>query len=134
MGGKCKDSGMHPIRSKAACEEASRYLALPDGSARITDIPERPDGCYYFRNYKDGTETLWLSSSPLSHGNGAETSDLERGSLRQPICSNEPLTGTAAEGPGKSESLPPPSLPYRKIMSGHCKDIGMEPIVNDPAA
>lgn len=133
--GKCKDSGMHPIRSTTVCEEASRYLALPDGSASITTIPERPEGCYYFRNYMDGSETLWLSSSPLSHGNGAETSDLETGGLRQPICSKEPLVGTSAEGPGISTSLPPPSsLPYRKIVSGRCKDIGMEPIVGDPAA
>merc|ERR1712008_61226 len=82
-----------------------------------------------------GSEALWLSSSPLSHGNGAETSDLKRGGLRQPICSNEPLEGTAAEGPGNSTSLPPPpSLPYRKILSGRCRDIGMEPIVDDAAA
>jgi len=133
--GKCKDSGMYPIRSKAACEEASRYLVLLDASVTMTTKPERPEGCYYFRNYKDGTETLWLNTSPLSRGNGAETSDLERGGLRQPICSQELTEGTAAEGPGSSTPLPPPSsLPYRKILSGHCRDIDMEPIVDDPAA
>jgi len=133
--GKCSDSAMHPIRSKAACEEASRYLKLSDSIATVNTIPERPEGCYYFRNYKDGSETLWLSISPLSHGNGAETSNLADGCLRQPICSKEPLAGTAAEGPGTSALLPSPrSVPYRKISSGHCMDIGMEPIMGDSAA
>jgi len=129
--GKCTDSGMHAIRSKAGCEEASKYLALLDSTASITAIPERPDGCYYYRNYQDGTETLWLGISPLSHGNGAETSNLAQGGLRQPICSEERLEGTAAEGPWQPESLPTPHpVNFRKISAGRCADTGWSSIVD----
>jgi len=129
--GKCTDSGLHPIRSKAGCEEASKYLALLDSTASITAIPERPDGCYYYRNYQDGTETLWLGISPLSRGNGAETSNLAQGGLRQPICSEERLEGTAAEGPWQPKTLPtPPPVNYRKISAGRCADVGWSPIID----
>lgn len=128
--GKCTDSGMHPIRSKSACEEASKYLALLDSTASITAIPERPDGCYYYRNYQDGTETLWLGISPLSHGNGAETSNLAQGGLRQPICSEERLEGTAAEGWQPETFTMPPPVNYRKISAGRCADTGSSSIVD----
>lgn len=129
--GKCSDSGMHPIRSKTGCEEASKYLALLDSTASITAIPERPDGCYYYRNYQDGTETLWLGISPLSHGNGAETSNLAQGGLRQPICSQEQLEGTAAEGPWQPATwTTPPPVNYRKIGAGRCADTGWTSIVD----
>merc|ERR1740121_2608097 len=80
--GSCTDIGWYPIRSKDACQEAAGYLGLMDKGADFTNFAGRPDGCYYFRNYQDTTETLWLNTNPYSKGNGAESSSLATGGLR----------------------------------------------------
>jgi len=139
--GKCTDIHWYPIHAKGTCEEAARYLQLQDVEASITQYAERPEGCYYFRNYADGTQTLWVDLNPWSRGKGAETSDLASGGLRQPICSRQPTSGTAASGaaPGGGAYAADRSMiatsvdntqPVCKISAGRCMDIHWRPILD----
>lgn len=137
--GRCSDIHWHPIQEKAACEEAAKYLALTDIEASVTNYAERPEGCYYFRNYADGTETLWVDVNPWSRGKGAETSDLAAGGLRQPICSRQPTAGTASSVGGFAAdrnmmggTFTDHSKTYRKISMGRCMDNNWLPIM-EPA-
>jgi len=129
--GKCSDMGWYAIHDQAACEEAAKYLALMDITAQSTGLEERPDGCYYFRNYEDGTETLWLDTNPMSRGNGAETSDFIKGSLRQPICAKLPIAGSAAAAPSppKEHKALTHNSAFRLIRMGRCMDMQLEPIL-----
>lgn len=128
--GTCKDLGWYAIRSKTVCEEAASYLGLLDKGADFTNFAGRPDGCYYFRNYQDTTETLWMNVNEYSKGNGAETSALASGGLRQPVCSAEDTTATSAEGPGAGAPAPSGPTKFRKLNYGACGDIGFLPILD----
>lgn len=121
--GGCADKGLHPILRKIGCAKAAVALGLPHAEVRETSLAERPEGCYSFRNNKDGTDTLWVNSNPYSRGNGAETGNLDQGLLRQPICSR-----TMSSLPDRhSDRLP--AVRFRKIRSGACGDHGGKPIV-----
>jgi len=125
--GKCADIGWFPIAKRTACAEAAKYLSLSEVEVKESTYQERPEGCYFYRNYQDVSETLWVNINPLSNGNGAETSDFLHGGLRQPICSSGALPPDDKET--KLEDLPI-SLIYRKISSGRCMDIGWQPILD----
>jgi hypothetical protein len=148
--GNCGDISWHPIHGKAACEEAALELGLGNLHAATTTLEERPEGCYYFRNYQDGTNTLWINPNPYSAGNGAETSYVAKGMLRQPICrlhrarstapSSTVTNGGVVEMPltGALANLNVPTTTtytttfkrskFRKIKKGTCKDFDMDPI------
>jgi hypothetical protein len=122
--GTCRDINWWPVLTKRACERAARGLNL-EGLISETNLAERPEGCYYFRNYQDGTSTLWFNNNPLSEGKGAETGDVMRGMLRQPICAMDvQLAGRRATPSTK------PTARYRKISSGSCEEEGGRPINN----
>jgi len=142
--GKCADIGWHAISSTDLCESAAAELGLSDTRATITGLEERPEGCYYFRNYQDGTATLWNNPNPNSRGNGAETSDLAKGMLRQPVCMAKPASTTKASvvevplrvplvdlDPGTggglgAETTTTSTVPsrFKKITGGNCASIG----------
>mmetsp|Transcript_60704 Transcript_60704/g.163626 ORF Transcript_60704/g.163626 Transcript_60704/m.163626 type:complete len:300 (-) Transcript_60704:548-1447(-) len=89
--GTCADAGARPVTSRTVCEAAARSLGMPDTRAKTIDSGDgsnetKPEGCYYFRNFEDLTATLWLNTAEAARGQGAETSDRDRGLLRQPIC------------------------------------------------
>jgi hypothetical protein len=150
--GKCADISWHPIHRQAACQEAALELGLGNLDATVTTFQERPEGCYYFRNYQDGTATLWINFNPYSAGNGAETSNLIKGMLRQPICrlhrgrSTTQLPAGASGGVVEmpfnrdlaNRALPTTTIltttfkpgQFRKLKDGACKDVDMDP-VND---
>merc|ERR1739845_155076 len=86
LSGHCGDIGFQPITEKVKCEEAARYLGLADAFAQDMNLPDKPEGCYYFRNLQDLTSTLWINYCPGSRGKGAETSDTAKGGFRQPLC------------------------------------------------
>jgi hypothetical protein len=122
--GKCSDLDLYPIFDRDECERASEELGLTDVPvpAMSTMLAERPAGCYYFRNYQDGTGTLWLNQNPYSKENGAETSDLAQGMLRQPVCAMK-------KGADLDESNLEADMPrYRKLTHGTCSDIGAHTI------
>mmetsp|Transcript_97929 Transcript_97929/g.189074 ORF Transcript_97929/g.189074 Transcript_97929/m.189074 type:complete len:580 (-) Transcript_97929:61-1800(-) len=125
--GKCSDIGWYSIAGRAACAEAGKYLALSDVEVKESTYQERPEGCYFYRNYQDWSETLWVNMNPLSDGNGAETSDLLHGGLRQPICSSRLLPHGKDTKAKEDMSF---SLQFRKIPKGRCMDIGWQPILD----
>jgi len=86
--GTCAARNSLPITSEGACEAAANALKLSFQPAvvQLTESTGRPEGCYYFDDVKEKKQTLWLSTSALNKGNGAETSTETMGELRQPIC------------------------------------------------
>ena len=70
---------MKAITTKDKCEAAAKALKLSDDSAKQTDNPNRPEGCYWFMN-----EELILATNTANKGNGAEQSDGTYS--RHPIC------------------------------------------------
>lgn len=124
--GSCDDIGWHPVYDRGDCRRAAVELRLEDtGEPVSTMLAERPAGCYYFQNYQDGTATLWLNENPYSGGNGAETSEVELGKLRQPICSAEKRGSTPTVD--AFQGAPPR---FRKISNGTCADAGERPITS----
>lgn len=85
--GSCTSEGLHIISDSAQCKAAAELLGL-EGLLEVspTSVVERPEGCYYFINATDKTRTLWLGTSPESVGKGAETSNIAKGWIREPIC------------------------------------------------
>mmetsp|Transcript_39243 Transcript_39243/g.79261 ORF Transcript_39243/g.79261 Transcript_39243/m.79261 type:complete len:181 (-) Transcript_39243:101-643(-) len=83
--GTCATWNLHPITGPATCEAAARRLGLGDVTAAITGAPERPEGCYFYRDAE-----LWLGINPQNKGNGVETSRSSPIGPRFPICASEP--------------------------------------------
>lgn len=87
--GSCASEGLHPLLDSHTCTAAAAQLGLrtTKGShISMTNLVNRPEGCYYFINSSDKTSTLWLGTSPDSIGRGTETGNKKLGWLRQPIC------------------------------------------------
>lgn len=93
----------------------------------MTCHQQRPEGCYYFWNYADGTQTLWMNSHPVSAGNGAETSDVAKGMLRQPLCAAAGEASQAARTSAQ-QTCSAATLGVRKVSAGTCADMGWLPI------
>jgi len=96
--GSCSDISWNPIKNKEDCEAAALSLSLMDVDITYTDVANRPEGCYYAVNSEDNSQMLWLDTSALTTGKGAETS--EGTMLRQPICANPSFTATRNSGSG----------------------------------
>jgi len=80
----CVGRGLRPIATQAGCEEAARSMGMEDATVDISTDENRPEGCYSL--HSEAGTTLWLSKNEANNGNGAETSDVVAGLLRQPIC------------------------------------------------
>jgi hypothetical protein len=104
---------------------------MPDVTAQGTNLANRPEGCYYFRNYQDGTGTLWVNSNSHSKGYGAETGDLAQGMLREPICMKHPAVsaeGSASLVLGGADTHSEPKQIYQMLSTSNCRDAGGEVI------
>jgi len=89
--GTCDDHGMVPILDETLCAAAARALKEPDVTVAATVLPNRPEGCYSYResgsaDFDDTVDGLWLSIGAGSRGRGAEQSDVDAGMIRSPIC------------------------------------------------
>jgi len=104
--GTCSSNGFKPILTKSECMVAWDTLGLPMDKpvkVRPTNLVSRPEGCYFFTNPEDDSRTLWLGSNPDNVGKGAETSDFDKGQLREPLCaasSRTPAPAPASSGCG----------------------------------
>jgi hypothetical protein len=89
--GTCGDHGMTPILDETLCAAAARTLKGPDVTVAATVLPNRPEGCYFYKDtgtadFDDTVDGLWLSVSAVNRGRGAEQSDVGAGMIRSPIC------------------------------------------------
>mmetsp|Transcript_4267 Transcript_4267/g.12010 ORF Transcript_4267/g.12010 Transcript_4267/m.12010 type:complete len:531 (-) Transcript_4267:141-1733(-) len=125
----CADIGWRPIWDTTTCAAAAHDIGLSNTRVESTLLQERPEGCYYFRNYMDGTATLWVNNNPYSKGNGAETSDLAQGKLRQPICTS--VAPKDASGAPQSTAWTG-AIKYRKLTEGTCEGAGGSPVNDQP--
>merc|ERR1712110_1056010 len=136
--GTCADIGMEAINDPSVCETAAVELNLVDTTVAFTDSVPRPEGCYLFFG-----DQLAFATNRANAGTGAV-------GPREPICKQlvpattpaptpvptqapTPVPVTSAPTPVPETSAPtPPSArtPFKKIQSGTCADIGMEPIKN----
>merc|ERR1712176_54243 len=87
------DIGLVPISDQDTCKAAAWQLALVETNVRETNMARRPEGCYYFINNDDKSQTLWFSSNPLNRGRGAES--VGTAMYRQPICSTPKAASSA---------------------------------------
>mmetsp|Transcript_14594 Transcript_14594/g.29622 ORF Transcript_14594/g.29622 Transcript_14594/m.29622 type:complete len:209 (-) Transcript_14594:85-711(-) len=136
--GGCRSLDLWPVTKQAMCEIAARELMLPQRHAALTCLEERPEGCYYIDNIKDGEGMLFLNVNTRSRGVGAEVSDFHGQVLRLPICSNEKEANDnedASAAPTRA-----PSVDFgvckaeaggaKKIAKGTCDDMGRDPILD----
>lgn len=131
---------MSPINDPSTCEQAAQELNLVDVTVSFTDVTPRPEGCYFFFG-----EQLAFARNTANAGIGAV-------GPREPICqavgatptpaptpvpTPEPTLAATTTTPPSPDPSPAPSLPvtttFRKIQTGSCGNIGMQPI-NDPSA
>jgi len=69
--GTCEDFKRKPILDEANCRLAAKKLSLVDSDVELTSQADRPQGCYYYKNSKDLTATLWLNTNPNSSQSNA---------------------------------------------------------------
>jgi len=159
--GGCRSQGLHPVLDQDVCGVAARELNLPQRRPVFTCLQERPEGCYYLSNMRDGKGMLFLNINPLSKDNGAETSSFAERVIRVPICrvgedddSEEHAAVHATDDSGdlvvkeEGASSAPTKAPTttgsdlkcraeaagtRKVTQGTCHDIAHEPILNSLA-
>lgn len=87
--GTCEDVGRKPILDEANCRLAAQKLSLADTDVEVISNADRPQGCYYYKNSKDLTATLWLNTSPNSSQSNAT-------SHRHLLCT--PIQGATSNG------------------------------------
>lgn len=126
--GKCTELGWLPITTRAACEAAARHLGLHDKFAAVTHLPHRPEGCYYFTNREDGTETLWLALDASNRGSGAMS---DKHGFREPICRAQttpkpPSVTAVVSTTPRAQGLLSDALDsfagYQQVSTGRCSD------------
>merc|ERR1719282_36247 len=90
--GVCNDYGYLPINAQITCEAAAKAMGLANPQIKITTLAGRPEGCYYFKNFRDGTATLWMSTNALNQGLGVQEPDNPGEYIRQPVCMAQTTT------------------------------------------
>lgn len=96
--GSCALHGLGVVKEEARCYEAAMTMGLMLSVDHVmaTAVGNRPEGCYIF-NSQDGSTTLWFDNNPANVGKGFETSDVDAGNIRKPICESRSTSGLKPE-------------------------------------
>lgn len=97
--GKCEDHGLVPVHDVGMCEEAGAKFGVADATVSMTNLPQKPWGCYILTDVM----ALWIGRS------AANQTSVPAMESRQSICT-KPFHGPV------------------RILGGTCNDIGMTPI------
>lgn len=104
--GVCTDFGYLPISAQITCEAAAKEMGLANPNIKITTLAGRPEGCYYFKNFRDGTATLWMSTNSLNQGVGVQEPDNPGEYIRQPVCMAQTTTMIAKREMAMAHAAP----------------------------